>query len=103
MNEGCKKPIRKRMPPGQEKVDARCFECKAEYTITSESGGRVLWTPKTTDAPCSKPQCPEKMSLWSHEIRSGTHWRCRGCGAHNGIALTVMKVEDEDNTTPPVI
>lgn len=100
MNEDCKKSIRKRMPSGQEKVDARCFECKAEYTITSETGGRVLWTPKMTDAPCSTPQCPERMSLWPHEVRSGTHWRCRGCGTHNGITLTVTKVEDADNNTP---
>ena len=100
MNEECKRPIRKRMPSGREKVDAQCFECKAEYTITSETDGRVLWMPKMTDAPCSTPQCPERMSLWPHEVRSGTHWRCRGCGTHNGIALTVTKVEDADNATP---
>lgn len=37
--------------------------------------------------------------LRQHEIRSGTHWRCRGCGTHNGIAPLVTKVEDEDNAT----
>ena len=95
MNDDCKKPIRKRMPSGKHTVEALCFECKAEYTITSESDGRVLWIPKMIDAPCSTQGCPEKKALWPREITPGTHWRCCTCGAHNGIDLVVTKVEDE--------
>ncbi|HXP31444.1 MAG TPA: helix-turn-helix domain-containing protein [Stellaceae bacterium] len=95
MTKDCKRPIRKRMPFGKRTVEVQCFECKAEYTITSESDGRVRWTPKMMDAPCSTPDCPEKMALWPHEIRPGIHWLCRGCGARNEIALTVTKVEDK--------
>jgi hypothetical protein len=51
------------------------------------SVGRVLWTPKMTEAP-------------SYEIRSGTHWLRH---THNGIALTVTKVDDEDNATPSIL
>lgn len=95
MNDDCKRPIRKRMPSGKDTVEAQCFECKAEYTITSEQDGRVLWTPKMIDVPCSTPGCPETMALWPHEVKPGTHWRCRGCGTHNGIALSVSKIEDD--------
>jgi hypothetical protein len=95
MNDDCKKPIRKRMPHGKDLVDAQCFECKAQYTITKEQDGSVLWTPKVTDASCSTLGCREKMTLWLHEIRPGTHWHCRGCGAHNVIELAVMKVDDQ--------
>jgi hypothetical protein len=94
MNHDCKKPIRKRMPFGKSTVEAQCFECKAEYTLTSEPDGQVVWRPKMTDAPCSTPGCPETMALWAHEIKPGTHWRCDGCGVHNGIALSVLKIED---------
>ncbi|MBK9604913.1 MAG: hypothetical protein IPO58_00155 [Betaproteobacteria bacterium] len=96
INDECKKPIRKRMPSGKDTVDAQCFECKAEYTITTDQDGRVLWTPKLTCAPCSAPGCPERTTLWTHDVKPGTHWRCRGCGAHNRIVLSVSKFEDED-------
>jgi hypothetical protein len=96
MNDDCKKPIRKRMPVGKDTFDAQCFECKAEYTVTSDNDGHVLWKPKMRDAPCSTPGCPEKVMLWPHEIEPGTNWRCRGCGAHNHIALAVSKLEDAE-------
>jgi hypothetical protein len=95
MNEDCKKPIRKRMPLGKDSLAAQCFECKAEYTITSEPDSRALWTPKMIDAPCSTPGCPEKVALWAHQVAPGTHWHCPDCGTHNGITLNVTKLEDE--------
>lgn len=96
MNDDCKQPLRKRMPPGKGKVDAQCFRCRAEYTITSEQGGGVLWKSKTADISCSTQGCPEKMALWFHEIKPGTNWRCRGCGAHNVLALSVSNFEDDN-------
>lgn len=95
MNEDCKKPVRKRIPVGRESLEVQCFECKAEYILTAQPDGRVLWQPRQTLAPCSTPDCPEKMALWAHEIMPGAHWHCRGCGAHNGITLSVAKIEDE--------
>lgn len=96
VNEDCKKPIRRRLPAGQDIVKARCFECEAEYTITSVSDGRVRWTPMTIEIPCSTDGCIEKMLAWPHEIRSGTHWRCCACGAHNQLALGVRPFESEE-------
>jgi hypothetical protein len=98
-NDDCKKPIHKRVPAGKDTVDAQCFACKAEYSITLQKDGRDLWKPKMQDAPCSTQACPEKMALWPHEIRPGTNWRCRGCGVHNWITLSVSKVEDKDPVT----
>jgi hypothetical protein len=94
MNEDCKKPIRKRIPVGKDLVEVRCFECKAEYTITSEEGDKVRWTAKKIDAICSTPDCPETMALWNHQIKQGTDWRCRGCGKRNVIVLTVAQGAD---------
>lgn len=94
MNEDCGKPVRKRMPFGKDAIDARCFNCKAEYTITNESEGRVLWSPKMTEVPCSTAGCSKKMPLWPKELTAGTHWRCSDCGAHNRIVLSVSKLPD---------
>lgn len=99
MNEECRRPVRKRMPFGKDKIDAKCFECKAEYTITKEEGG-ARWEPKMTEVPCSTADCTKKMPLWSHEIRPGTNWRCRDCGAHNLLALSSRKIEDTPDASP---
>jgi hypothetical protein len=93
VNEDCKKPIRRRMPTGKNTLTAQCFECKAEYTITSTPDG-ALWKPNLIDVLCETPGCPEKMVLWPHEFQPGTHWHCRGCAAHHGITLGVTKLED---------
>jgi hypothetical protein len=96
MNDDCRKPVRKRIPFGKQAFDAQCFDCKAEYSVLLEPDGGVLWRSKTTDVPCSTQGCPEKMELWPHEVKQGTHWRCRGCSVHNGILLSVSKIEDKD-------
>jgi hypothetical protein len=94
MNDNCKKPIRKTMPVGKDTIDVQCFHCEAQYTITTGPRGDAIWTPKVTEAPCSTPGCPEKMQLWPHEIQLGMNWRCRGCGAHNEIQLSVFNKEN---------
>ncbi len=94
MNEDCKKPIRKRLPPGVTSLDVQCFECKAEYTLTPKDDGTVFFQPKMTDVLCANPECKHVMALWPHEIKPGTHWRCRECGTHSGIALSVEKIGD---------
>jgi hypothetical protein len=101
MNDDCKKPIRKRMPSGKDAFDTQCFECKAEYTVTSEKDDRVLWPPKMTNASCSTPGCAETIRIWPHDVKPGTHWRCPACGAHNRIVLSVSKVDDE-NIVPAI-
>jgi len=95
MNEECGKPIRKRIPAGQTELDVKCFHCAAEYKITSQAGGRVLWMPKQIDAECSAPQCKQTMPLWPHELLPGTNWRCKACGTHNRIDLGVTAMPNE--------
>lgn len=99
MNQSCKKPIRKRIQIDKDTVEATCFECNVEYTITSEQDGRSLWTPNYIHAPCSDPTCSVTNALWPHEVKPGTHWRCRGCGTHNGIELSVSKIEDDNSAS----
>jgi hypothetical protein len=90
----CGKPIRKRMPAGQDAIKVQCFECNAEYEVTSTENGGTAWNPIGDYVPCSTADCPAKIFLWSHQITEGTHWRCEECGAHNGIRLGVEKLDD---------
>lgn len=93
MNSICRKPIRKRIPVGSDAVDARCFECKAEYSIARQPDNTVLWKAKKIEVPCSTQGCPERMTLWPRQVAPGTKWLCRGCGVRNVISLSVCKLE----------
>lgn len=93
MNEACKKPIRKRIPHGKAEIEVECFECKAAYTCISQPGNSVEFKPKMTLVGCPTDGCSEQFPLWPHEMKPGTHWRCKGCGARNGIALGIHKID----------
>ncbi len=93
MNEACRRPVRKRIPHGKTEIEAECFECKATYTVVAHPGGVVEFKPKVTLVGCPSEGCSERFPLWPHELKSGTHWRCR-CGSHNGIGLAAHKIEE---------
>ena len=50
--EKCEKPIRKRFPPGQDKVDAECFECEASYTLIDKGNNQVDWQSHKQEIKC---------------------------------------------------
>lgn len=89
MNDDCRKPVRKRIPSGTDVLETQCFECKAEYTVTCQADGKVLWRPKLQEVQCPTEGCDSSMKLWPHEVRPGVHWKCAGCGQQNEIALVV--------------
>lgn len=100
MNEECKKPVRKRIPAGQDKIEVQCFECHANYTITRRPDRQVFWEPHQFEVRCSTAGCPETKPLWPHEIRPETNWICNGCDTHNIIKLTVNAVAKEKTPDP---
>jgi hypothetical protein len=101
MNNDCRKPIRKRLPSGVNEMEARCFECNAEYIVTRQSDGNVLWVPKLNEVQCPTEGCCEKMILWPHEVRPGVHWKCPGCGNRYQIELMVVENEAIDERSNP--
>jgi hypothetical protein len=98
MNEACKRPIRKRMPHGKTEIEVECFECKAAYTITSMPSNNVVFKPKMTLVRCATDGCSERFPLWPHEIKPGTQWRCKSCGARNTISLGIYSLADQPST-----
>lgn len=84
----CNSPIRKRIPIGQSKVEAECYQCKATYTITDEGNGKVKSTPHQHEIECANINCHQKIVLWHHELEVGRHWKCKNC---NGVNTFVLK------------
>ncbi|SHI04326.1 hypothetical protein SAMN05443248_7695 [Bradyrhizobium erythrophlei] len=41
------------------------------------------------EAPCASADCPGKMALWPDEVKPGTYWTCKECGAVSEISLRV--------------
>jgi len=85
----CQDPMRRRMPNGVKTLKAECFECKAEYNLTEEGDGKVLWSPVMDDAPCANTNCTATKALWPDEIEPGTFWTCNECGTISELQLRV--------------
>lgn len=93
INTDCGKTIRKRHPHGVDVVAAKCFECEAEYEITLEPNGQWQWKPLIQEVSCSTESCDEVFKLWNHEVKSGSHWRCRGCNRKFQLGLAIFEVQ----------
>ena len=93
MNSDCGKTVRKRHPHGVEVLTAQCFECNAEYEITAENNGQWQWRPLVEDVSCPTESCGEVFKLWKHEMKSGSHWRCRGCNRRFQLGLAIFEAQ----------
>lgn len=85
----CKETIRKRVPPGVEAVEARCFGCGAGYVVSSESNGQVSWKAMQHEVGCPSDGCEEKAFIWADEMKYGTTWTCKGCGQKLAIRFAI--------------
>ncbi len=85
----CGSPIRKRIPSGQDTVEAECYECRATYTVTGEGEGKSNWTPHKHEIECANKDCSRKTVVWRHEFELGRHWQCPNCKGENTFVLAV--------------
>lgn len=91
MNEGCGKPVRKRIPNANEVLKAVCFECNAEYEIKAGGEGKWEWRPLLEDVDCPTDHCSQKLKIWQHQIKPGSCWRCSECGGLFKIGLGIYR------------
>jgi hypothetical protein len=87
--ENCGATIRKRIPHGQEKLTAKCFECPATYTVTDAGKGKVYWKLDMVDVPCGNKECGHVIHILPAELKPGSTWTCAACSGTNVIALSV--------------
>ncbi len=85
--ERCGEQIVRRMPPGEDDVDAACPKCEAPYTIVQLEGNKVEWRPQQGELRCGDTSCATPVFTWRDEITAGAHWTCDECGGTNVIAL----------------
>jgi hypothetical protein len=93
----CGATIRKRISHGFKEIEAKCFECGAQYIITDTDSGKTLWKAMQEQIPCPTDSCDAKVSVWLDEIKPGTWWTCHQCGEAYEISLAVSKHERDPN------
>lgn len=89
-NDACNLPVRKRIPPGVSKLDAKCFGCGMEYVIEAQGNNQTLWRPQKVEVACAHSDCGQKATLMRHDIKPGAHWTCKACKRKNKLALGVV-------------
>lgn len=85
----CGKPIRKRLPHGQSEVRAKCYECRASYTLVDKGNDQVEWKPHHREVGCANSSCEGKIIVWHHEMEIGRCWICPDCKGRNTFILGV--------------
>lgn len=89
MCQRCTKPIRKRLPTGQQSVEAACFSCGAPYRVSLREDGMVWWEPMTRQAKCPTKNCSGEFVFWLDEVKPGAHWSCSECKRPYRIELGI--------------
>jgi hypothetical protein len=84
----CGDPIRKRMPPDKDEVQATCFSCEARYFVGKQDG-KAIWKPQGSDWACRTPGCDEVFTLWRDMFKDGASWACPSCKAKYRIGFGV--------------
>ena len=72
----CKKPINKKVPLGSKPISAQCLECNAEYEITENDQGDVIFIPQMRPVRCGNKDCKHRTLLWLDELKPGKEWQC---------------------------
>ena len=88
----CGQTIRKRIPHGKQLVDAKCFDCGADYQVTATKDGVCIWKPLQEEVACPTESCDHTFSMWKHEVKPGSHWRCPKCSGQFQIGLAIFEV-----------
>ena len=91
----CGQTIRKRIPHGRELVEAKCFDCGADYQITATEDGECTWKPLKEEVACPTESCDHTFAMWKHEIKPGSFWSCPKCSGKFQIGLAIFEVAQQ--------
>ena len=89
----CGKAISRRLPFGEEEVEAKCFECGAGYVVRDAGEGKSLWEPIGQQIKCPEETCNDSIWLWQDKVKAWTSLTCNGCGQAFEIVLAFEKRE----------
>jgi DNA-directed RNA polymerase subunit RPC12/RpoP len=86
----CAKPVRKKWPDGKTKINAKCFECGADYIVEDMGDGECSWQADRVDLACANLDCGAIVNPFRSEIAQGSGWDCRDCGGRNELRLAIV-------------
>ena len=89
----CGKVISRCLPFGEEEVEAKCFECGAEYLVRNAGEGKNLWEPLGQQIKCPEETCNENIWVWQDKVKVWTSLTCNGCGQAFELVLDLEKRE----------
>lgn len=89
----CGKKIRKRIPYGENTINAECSNCDASYQISDDGANQSIWRPKLQEIACVNKDCMKKIVVWEKEIRLDAKWTCPGCKGQYSAVLGIVYEE----------
>lgn len=94
--ENCGKPIRKRFPPGQDQVKAKCHECGVTYAVKDAGENQCSWKSDQTELTCANVECGRKIVAYPFEIQQNVAWTCPDCSGRNVLRLAVFHTPEKN-------
>lgn len=88
--EQCQSKVRKRAQPNEEKLEASCFSCKAEYVLSRTAEWKYMVGRKTRTVHCPSKGCTHKIEVPVEQIKQGAGWTCSSCNKGYGFFLGVF-------------
>lgn len=90
---GCHMNVRCFASLGAEVIDAKCLDCRAEYTVTMDADG-CSWIANKQRWNCGSRDCGAENELWSEDVGHNKVWKCESCGYENRFYLLVADIEE---------
>jgi hypothetical protein len=91
----CNSQIRRRIPHGQEAIEAECFECDAKYTLNLKKNDVVEWMPMGRRISCSTEGCRGQHFFFMDEVKPGMGFQCELCKKEWVIALALLEHKND--------
>lgn len=93
MNPDCGKPVRRRLPAGQDALAVSCLECGMGYELTVAADGQCVWRPVLEEVPCPGPSCEVVFKVSPGELKPGRRLACHKCDGRFVIGLALFADE----------
>jgi hypothetical protein len=93
VNPDCGKPVRRRLPAGQDALASNCLECGMSYELTVAAEGQCVWRPVLEEVPCPGASCEVVFKVSPGELKPGRRLACRKCEGRFMIGLALFSDE----------
>lgn len=100
MNPDCRKPVRTRLPAGQDALAVDCLECGMGYELSVAADGQCTWRPVLEEIPCPGPSCEVVFKVSPGKLKPGGRLACHKCKGRFVIGRALFSIESSAATDP---